>query len=205
MEGIKRDVDVFGKLKRVFRNRTFLAVFLGQLAFFFLFGLMFSYGPIYAKERFGFLNEHIGLLFFTYYVLNALVRFSLTKIVTIRRETKDVLFLSSLLGAAVLAIIMGFTELPIIFMIGFVLVGMLQGMLFPVGVMLVNASVGARDVILANSAILMALDIGQASAPIVTAPLVITIGTAFTFVFSSVLIIAFMIIYSYLRIGKKKL
>jgi MFS family permease len=67
----------------------------------------------------------------------------------------------------------------------FALVGAVQGVLFPVGSMLIADNVQPSRNILANSLYMMGIDVGQGMAPLITAGLVVHYGLEYSFIASA--------------------
>lgn len=176
---------VKSKLLTIMRNKLFRMAFLGNFAFFFFFGVLVAYAPLYAKETLNFSNEFISLLFFVYYIATTSTRMFLGKI--IRKTSKPPLIILSVILAALLSFSLAIVMDKFVFTTIFALVGMVQGVLFPVGSMLVASNVKPSRIMLANSLYVVGLDIGLAIAPLITVS-VIHYGLEYSFALSGVVL-----------------
>ncbi len=188
--------EVTGKIYKVLKNKVFDVAFLSNFAFFFLFGVILTYLPIYAKESLGFSGNYISILFFLYYSLSTIIRFILSKILS--KVKKDLLLLLSSILTVALTLFMMMVKAPIPYTVAFILVGVGQGIIYPVGAMMVSEATGPRELVLANSVFMAALDLGIALAPISTSPIAIYYGIPYTFALSALISTVIVIVNAYL-------
>lgn len=195
-------IDFRVKLSRIFKNKVFVLASIGEFPLFFLFGVMFTYGPLYGKEVLGLSNELVGTLFLTYYAFSIVAQIALVRLIRRPNLRKEDLLLLGLLILTVLSLAMAFAEIPLIFAVAFSLAGIGNGIVNPVGLMMVAKAVGPSDLVLANAALMMFFDLGGALAPITTSPIA-TMGMQYTFLASSLVMISVLVTLAYLRAGVK--
>ncbi len=192
-----------GKISTITRNRIFGMAFVGNFAFFSFFGVLLAYAPLYAKEVLNFGNEDISLLFLIYYIATTVTRFSIGGIVRIVSKPKLVILgtIFSALFSLALTIVVN----DLFFTAIFGLIGAVQGILFPVGSMLIAESVQPSRSILANSLYVIGIDIGQAMAPLFTAGVIIQYGLKYSFVFSGAILTVAILLLIWLKGTPKNL
>jgi len=171
------------KLSAITRNRMFEMAFIGNFAFFVLFGVILAYAPLYAKDKLKFSDELVSALFLLYYIATTVTRLSIGRIV--RRVSKPMLVIFSTIFAALFSFALAIFVDNIVFAGIFALIGAVQGVLFPVGSMLIAEYVHPSRNILANSLYMMGIDVGQGIAPLITAGAVIQYGLAYSFIVSA--------------------
>jgi len=173
------------KISAIARNKMFGMAFIGNFAFFILFGVILAYAPLYAKETLSFSDELVSVLFLLYYVATTVTRLSIGRIVG--RVSKSTLVILSTSFAALFSFALVIFTDNLVFAGFFALIGAVQGVLFPVGSMLIAEYIQPSRNILANSLYMMGIDIGQGIAPIITMG-AIQFGTEYTFLVSSALL-----------------
>ena len=95
---IKRE-SLKSKISAIMRNKMFTIAFIGNFAFFTLFGVILAYAPLYAKETLNLNDELVSVNFLIYYIATAITRLNVAKI--IQKIDKDNLLL---LGTAISAL-----------------------------------------------------------------------------------------------------
>jgi MFS family permease len=193
ISSIERDWQVIGvavdrealrsKISVIVRNRMFGMAFVGNLAFFILFGVILAYAPLYAKEALKFSDELVSALFLLYYTATLVTRLSVGKIV--RRVSKSALMIISTMFAALFSFALAILTDGFAFAGIFALIGAVQGVIFPVGSMLIADYIRPSRNALANSLYMMGIDVGQGMAPLITAGVIIQYGLEYSFIASA--------------------
>jgi len=182
--GVAVDRESFkSKISAIMRNRMFAIAFGGNFAFFILFGVILAYAPLYAKETFDFNNELVSMLFLSYYIATTVTRLSIGRIV--ERVSKSTLMILSTALAALFSFALAIFTDNFVFAGFFALIGAVQGVLFPVGSMLIAEHIQPSRNILANSLYMMGIDLGQGIAPLITASVIIQYGLKYSFTVSA--------------------
>jgi len=171
------------KISAITRNRMFDMAFIGNFAFFILFGVILAYAPLYAKDKLKFSDELVSILFLLYYMATTVTRLSIGRIV--RRVSKAMLIIFSTIFVALFSFALVIFVDNLIFAGIFASIGAIQGVLFPVGSMLIAEYVQPSRNILANSLYMMGIDVGQGIAPLITAGVVIRYGLVYCFIVSA--------------------
>jgi len=167
------------KISAITRNKMFGIAFVGNFAFFVLFGVILAYAPLYAKEALNFNDELVPVLFLMYYLATTVTRLSVGRI--IGRIRKSTLVTISIGLAALFSFALAISVDDFAFAGIFALIGAIQGLLFPVGSMLIADHIQPSRNVLANSLYIMGLDFGQGMAPLITASIVIQYGLEYSF------------------------
>ena len=173
------------KISAITRNRMFDMVFIGNFAFFVLFGVILAYAPLYAKDKLKFSDELVSMLFLLYYTATTVTRLSIGRIV--RRVSKPMLVIFATIFAALFSFALAIFVNNLAFAVIFALIGAIQGVLFPVGSMLIAEHIQPSRNVLANSLYMMGIDIGQGIAPLITAGAIIQYGLEYGFIISAVI------------------
>jgi MFS family permease len=190
------------KISAIMCNRMFGLAFVGNFAFFVLFGVILAYAPLYAKEGLGFSDELVSVLFLLYYIATTVTRLSVGRIVG--RLSKPALVILSTMLAALFSFALAISTDNFFFTGIFALVGAVQGVLFPVGSMLIADNVQPSRNILANSLYMMGIDVGQGMAPLITAGLVVQYGLEYSFIASAAISVAATVLLIWLNIHKTR-
>jgi len=195
ISAIERDWQIVGvtferesirsKISAVARNHMFGIAVIGNLAFFILFGVLLVYAPLYAKETLDFNDELVSALFLLYYIATTITRFSTGKIV--QKIGKPTLMTIGTLLAGLLALTLRFVTNDLFFAGIFASIGAIQGVLFPVGSLLIAQYVQPSRNVFANSLYLMAVDVGQGIAPLITAGVVVQHGLESSFIVAGII------------------
>jgi len=172
-----------GRISTVARNQMFGVAFIGNFAFFVLFGALLAYAPLYAKTAFNFSNELVSVLFLLYYIATTVTRLSIGRIVV--RVSKQTLMIVCMVLASLFSFALAIVADIFIFAGIFALIGAVQGVLFPVGSMLIAEYVHPSRNVFANSLYLMVVDVGQGIAPLITAGVVVKYGLESSFIVSA--------------------
>ncbi len=171
------------KISAITRNRMFDMAFIGNFAFFVLFGVILAYAPLYAKDKLKFSDELVSVLFLLYYIATTVTRLSIGRIV--RRVSKPMLVMFATIFAALFSFALAVFVDNLVFAGFFALIGAIQGVLFPVGSMLIAEYIQPSRNVLANSLYMMGIDIGQGIAPLIAAGAIIQYGLGFGFIVSA--------------------
>jgi DHA1 family multidrug resistance protein-like MFS transporter len=171
------------KISAITRNRMFDMAFIGNFAFFVLFGVILAYAPLYAKDKLKFSDELVSILFLLYYIATTVTRLSIGRIV--RRVSKPMLVIFATIFAAFFSFALAIFVNNLVFAVIFALIGAIQGVLFPVGSMLIAEYIQTSRNVLANSLYMMGIDIGQGIAPLIAAGAIIQYGLVYGFIVSS--------------------
>lgn len=180
--GVSREA-LKSKISAITRNRMFDMAFIGNFAFFVLFGVILAYAPLYAKDKLNFSDELVSVLFLLYYIATTVTRLSIGKIV--RRVSKPMLVIFATIFAALFSFALAIFVNNLVFTVIFALIGAIQGVLFPVGSMLIAEHIQPSRNVLANSLYMMGIDIGQGIAPLIAAGAIIQYGLEYGFIVSS--------------------
>lgn len=197
---LKRE-PAFTRVKEVIRNRLFQFVLLANFVFFFLFGVLLTYSPLYMNDMLGFNNEMVSLSFLLYYLTMILTRFFIRKLP--KRLGKNSAILLCIALIIPISVLMTFATEGFIFVLLFVLVGAVQGILFPIASTLLADAIPANRIVLANSLYFIGFDLGQATAPLVVASIISLYGIPFGFAFAGILATVFLP-FLYLIVYHKK-
>jgi len=168
------------KISALARNQMFGTAFIGNLAFFILFGVLLAYAPLYAKQKLNFSDELVSVLFLLYYIATTATRLSVGRIV--RRVRKSTLMILGTVLATLFLFTLAIVTDNLTFAGIFASIGAIQGVLFPVGSMLIAEHVQPSRNVFANSLYLMGVDVGQATAPLITAGVVVRHGLESSFI-----------------------
>jgi len=188
------------KISAIMRNRMFGLAFGGNFAFFVLFGVILTYAPLYAREALGFSDELVSVLFLLYYIATTVTRLSVGRIVG--RVGKPALVILSTMLAALFSFALAISTDNFLFAGIFALIGAVQGVVFPVGSMLIADNIQPSRSILANSLYMMGIDVGQGIAPLITAGLVVHYGLEYSFIASAAISAAATLLLIWLNIHK---
>jgi len=185
------------KISAITRNRMFDMAFIGNFAFFVLFGVILAYAPLYAKDKLKFSDELVSVLFLLYYTATTVTRLSIGRIV--RRAGKPMLVIFATIFAALFSFALAIFVNNLVFAVIFALIGAIQGVLFPVGSMLIAEHIQPSRNVLANSLYMMGIDIGQGIAPLITAGAIIQYGLGYGFIISAVISAAAIVLLVWLN------
>lgn len=178
--GVAVDRESIGsKISTIARNRMFHTAFIGNFAFFLLFGVLLAYAPLHAKENLYFGDGGVSMLFLLYYISTTVTRFSVGKIAG--SISKSTLIIISTASATFLSFTLSIVKDNLAFAVVFALIGAVQGVLFPAGSMLIAESIHPSRNALANSLYMMGMDIGQGMAPLITASVAVQQGLEYSF------------------------
>lgn len=189
------------KISSIMRNKGFGIAFVGIFAFFILFGVILAYAPLYAKETLRFSTEYISVLFLLYYAATTVMRLSIGRIVG--RVSKPTLMTLATLFAALFSFALAIFTDDFVFAGIFASIGAIQGVLFPVGSMLITEYIHPSRNILANSLYMMGIDVGQGIAPLITAGVVVQHGLEYSFMVSTVVSVAAALLLIWLSMHKQ--
>ena len=171
------------KISALARNQMFGTAFIGNLAFFILFGVLLAYAPLYAKQKLNFSDELVSVLFLVYYIATTATRLSIGRIVG--RVRKSTLMILGTVLATLFLFTLAFVADNLTFAGIFASIGAIQGVLFPVGSMLIAEHVQPSRNVFANSLYLMGVDVGQGIAPLIAAGVVVRYGLESSFIVSA--------------------
>ena len=189
------------KISTIMRNKGFGIAFVGIFAFFILFGVILAYAPLYAKETLNFNNEYISMLFLLYYAATTVMRLSIGRIVG--RVSKPTLMTLATLFAALFSFALAIFTDEFVFAGIFASIGAIQGVLFPVGSMLIAEHIHPSRNILANSLYMMGIDVGQGIAPLITAGVAVQHGLKYSFMISAAVSVAAALLLIWLNMHKQ--
>jgi len=189
------------KVSGIMRNKGFDTAFIGIFAFFVLFGVILAYAPLYAKETLHFSNEYISVLFLLYYTATTVTRLAIGRI--IRRVSKPTLMTLATVFTALFSFALAIFTNNFVFAGIFASIGAIQGVLFPVGSMLIAEHIQPSRNILANSLYVMGIDVGQGIAPLITAGVAVQYGLEYSFMVSAVISIAAALLLIWLNMHKQ--
>ncbi len=173
------------KISAILHDRMFAAAFISNFAFFFLFGIILTYFPLYARTKLGLTNEAVSSLFVLYYVATTATRFFVGRIVGGRKISKQTIAMVSTALIALFSLSLTIAPNSLILACFFALIGGVQGIIFPVGSMLIADHIQPSRNVLANSLYMMGVDIGQGIAPLITAIVVVQYGLGYSFLVSA--------------------
>jgi len=168
------------KISALARNQMFSIAFIGNLAFFILFGVLLAYAPLYVKEKLNFSDELVSVLFLLYYIATTATRLSVGRMVG--RVRKSTLMILGTVLATLFLFTLAFVADNLTFAGIFASIGAIQGVLFPVGSMLIAEHVLPSRNVFANALYLMGVDVGQGIAPLITAGVVVQYGLESSFI-----------------------
>jgi MFS family permease len=188
------------KISAVTRNQMFGIAFVGNFVFFILVGVLLAYAPLYAKKTLNFSDELISVLFLLYYIATTVTRLSIGRMVG--RVSKSTLVILGTVLASLLSFTLAIVTDNFIFAGIFALIGAIQGVLFPVGSMLIAEYVQPSRNVFANSLYLMVIDVGQGIAPLITAGVVVQYGLESSFIASAAISAAATLLLIWLKIRK---
>ena len=189
------------KASGIMRNKGFGTAFIGIFAFFVIFGVILAYAPLYAKESLRFSNEYISMLFLLYYTATTVTRLVIGRI--IRRVSKPTLMTLATVFAALFSFALAIFTNNFVFAGIFASIGAIQGVLFPVGSMLIAEHIQPSRNILANSLYMMGIDVGQGIAPLITAGVAVQYGLEYSFMVSAVISVAAALMLIWLNMHKQ--
>jgi len=188
------------KFSAITHNKMFGIAFIGSFAFFILFGVILAYAPLYAKKTLNFSDELVSVLFLLYYIATTVTRLSIGRIV--RRVSKSTLMILGTVLAALFSFTLAIVTDNFTFAGIFALIGAVQGVLFPVGSMLIAEYVQPSRNVLANSFYMMGIDVGQGIAPLITAGVIVQYGLESSFIVSAAISAAATLLLIWLNMHK---
>jgi len=191
------------KISALARNQMFRIAFIGNLAFFILFGVLLAYAPLYVKQKLNFSDELVSVLFLLYYIATTATRFSIGRIVG--RVRKSTLMILGTVLATLFLFTLAFVADNLAFAGIFASIGAIQGILFPVGSMLIAEHVLPSRNVFANSLYLMGVDVGQATAPLITAGVVVQYGLESSFIVAAAISAVATVLLIWLNMHKSPL
>jgi len=198
------ELDLRRKLVRVTSNRLFLTAFFACLAYFFAFGAVLAYAPLYLKQQLGLSYFSVAAIFFGCYSSTTLTRLPLGTLVMRYRHGKEImLFLAEALAAILLSSIPLLAD-PTLFALVIVLFGISQGVIYPVGAMISTETISPSELVLANSLYLVAWDLGLALGPVLTSTIASSAGLLSAMAVSSALPAASIVPILHILLSKKK-
>lgn len=171
-----RGLDLREKLVSVISNKAFLVSFFACFSYFFVLGTVLAYAPLHVKYGLGLPYYIVTAMFFGLYITTTLTRLSLGKLISNRIMSKGSLVLLAVLLSIILIAIAVLSNYSYLFILGIILFGISQGIILPVGAMVVSESVRPTEHVLANSFYLVAWDIGFALGPVLTSSIANTLG-----------------------------
>ena len=146
---------------------------------FFLFSFVYSvfiaYAPLVAGPKYGMPDNVVTALFFGYFLLTFSLRMVLPRL--LERISMQKLLLISLLIVSLALAIMGISFNPVLFSVGFEMMGVGHGFIFPLTAALVARSIPPQRRINGNAIYLAAWDVGALIGPLVAAYLSLHIET----------------------------
>jgi len=169
-------IDLYGKVCRVIKNKIFLASFFACLAYFFTFGAVLAYVPLYASQNLQLPYYSIAAIFFGCYAATTVTRLPLNSLISKRRFSKEMLMFSAQVLSVALISYACLAAHQTLFALAIVLFGVPQGIIYPVGAMIASESVSPSEHVLANSLYLVAWDLGLALGPALTSTIASTSG-----------------------------
>jgi len=187
------------KISAITRNRMFDTALIGTFAFFILFGVILAYAPLYAKEL-NLDDQSISVLFLLYYIATTVARFSIGRIVG--KVNKSTLMILCVMLASLFSFALAIFVDDLVFAGIFILIGAVQGVLFPAGSMLISEHVQPSRNVLANSLYMMGIDIGQGIAPLITASVIVEYGLEYSFLVPAAISAAATLLLIWLNIHK---
>ena len=188
------------KISAITRNRMFDTALIGTFAFFILFGVILAYAPLYAKETLNLDDQSISVLFLLYYIATTVARFSIGRIAG--KVNKSTLMILCVMLASLFSFVLAIFVDDLVFAGIFILIGAVQGVLFPAGCMLISEHVQPSRNVLANSLYMMGIDIGQGIAPLITASVIVEYGLEYTFLVPAAISAAATLLLIWLNIHK---
>lgn len=188
------------KISAITRNRMFDTALIGTFAFFVLFGVILAYAPLYAKETLNLDDQSISVLFLLYYIATTVARFSIGRIVG--KVNKSTLMILCVMLASLFSFALTIFVDDVVFAGIFILIGAVQGVLFPAGSMLIAEYVQPSRNVLANSLYMMGIDIGQGIAPLITASVIVEYGLEYSFLVPAAISAAATLLLIWLNIHK---
>jgi MFS family permease len=189
------------RIAAILKNRVFIFASTSNFLFFFVFGVLLAYLPLHLQENLSFTYETVSLFFFMYYVLMTLTRFLTLRI--LQKLNKSMVILICIASIAPLSLLMAITLEGLTLAILFISIGSLQGILLPNAVTLITDTIPRHRIILANSLYFIGFDLGQAIAPLLTAPFVTAHGIPYGFAISGAIAAGSLPLLAWLRTRAK--
>ena len=171
-----KGLDLRKKLVSVISNKAFLVSFFVCFSYFFVLGTVLAYAPLHVSYSLGLPYVIVTAMFFGLYIATTLTRLSLGKLISNRIMSKRSLALLGVLLSIISIAIAVLSNSSYLFILGIILIGISQGIILPVGAMIVSESVRPTEHVLANSFYLVAWDIGFALGPVLTSGIANTLG-----------------------------
>jgi MFS family permease len=164
------------RLVSVLSNKMFIIAFFACFSYFFVLGAVVAYAPLHARYSLSLPYFIVTGMFFGLYISTTLTRLSLRKLISNGVISKSSLILLAGLLSIILIAVAIFSDYSYLFILGIVLFGIPQGVILPVGAMMVSDSVRPTEHVLANSFYLVAWDIGFALGPVLTSGVAESLG-----------------------------
>jgi MFS family permease len=156
------------------RSRLLILSYLVYLIFAYVYGVVVSYEPIEAKITYAMSDSEITGLFFGYFGLTLVTRVLLGRLLP--RYSFSKLIAAGLIIPALGLILTGIGLYRLAFALGFVIIGVGHGLIFPLTAILVAKSVPLTHRIIANSVYLTAFDLGNVFAPLISSGTSVVLG-----------------------------
>ncbi|WP_455369856.1 MFS transporter [[Eubacterium] cellulosolvens] len=171
-----RGLNLRKRLVSVLSNKAFLVAFFACFSYFFVLGTVLAYAPLHARYNLSLPYFIVTAMFFGLYITTTLTRLSLGKLISNRIMSKGSLVLLAGFLSIILIAVAVLSDYSYLFIFGIILFGIPQGIILPVGAMMVSESVRPTEHVLANSFYLVAWDIGFALGPMLTSSIANSLG-----------------------------
>jgi predicted MFS family arabinose efflux permease len=149
-------------LREIFSQKTVAVAFAGYVAISYVYSILIAYGTIYAKDSLEINQNLIPLLFVGFNVVVLIARFFLGTL--IKHVDKKRIITLSLLNTVLMIILLTLGN-QLMFVLGFTLLGISHGLIYPTGAMLVAEATDIKKLNVANAFYMTMWDIGAFTGP----------------------------------------
>lgn len=186
-------------LREIFSEKTIAVAFTGYLAISYVYSVLIAYGTIYARDILRINENLIPLLFVGFNTVVLIARFSLGRLVKYlgKRQIIVIALFNAICMITLLTV--GNQQL---FVLGFTLLGLSHGLIYPTGAMLVAEATDQKKLNITNAFYMTMWDVGSFTGPTTTSLIVaFSIQTALV----SSIIVPLTVVGLNLTLWRKKL
>lgn len=186
-------------LREIFSEKTIAVAFTGYLAISYVYSVLIAYGTIYARDILRINENLIPLLFVGFNTVVLIARFSLGRLVKYlgKRQIIVIALFNAICMITLLTV--GNQQL---FVLGFTLLGLSHGLIYPTGAMLVAEATDQKKLNITNAFYMTMWDVGSFTGP-TTASLIVAFSIQTALVSS--IIVPLTVVGLNLTLWRKKL
>ncbi len=149
-------------LRGIFSDKAIAVAFTGYLAISYVYSILIAYGTIYARDILRINANLIPLLFVGFNIVVLFTRFSLGRLV--KYLDKRQIIVSALFNTVCMITLLTFGNQQL-FVLGFTLLGISHGLIYPTGAMLVAEATDQKKLNITNAFYMTMWDVGSFAGP----------------------------------------